>query len=175
MVIVGQQLLALNKQFNIVGRELVLPEEDFALNLSLDPAVKRYQGVGQGVVYGQEFPSALLTEEHIRDAYLTLAPLDAVLGCSREIVSMPLGYFGLVQTKGSLARLFVNLTCCDGQIEPGYRGKVTFEMVNLGSYAVKIPIGARIAQTYILRCSSRSTPAYSGKYQGASGPTGPVF
>jgi len=86
-----------------------------------------------------------------------------------------LGYFGLVQTKGSLARLFVSVTCCDGQIEPGYNGKVTFEMVNLGPNIVKIPIGAKIAQTYVVRCSSRVTPAYAGKYQGATGPTGPVF
>lgn len=175
MIIVGQQLLALNKQHKIIQRELVLPDEDFSLNLSLDPVVKRYNLLKQDVVYGQELPSNFTSEEKVRDAYLSLGPSCAVLGCSAEVVSMPLGYFGLVQTKGSLARLFVTVTCCDGQIEPGYTGKVTFELVNLGKNTVKIPIGAKIAQSYVVRCSSRLTPGYAGKYQGATGPTYPAF
>lgn len=175
MVIVGQQLLALNKQHKIVQRELVLPDEDFSLNLSLDSLVRRYKVSNGEVIYGQELPPDFTTEEKIRDAYLTLEPSCAVLGCSVEVVSMPLGYFGLVQTKGSLARLFVSVTCCDGQIEPGYAGKVTFELVNLGPNIVKIPVGAKIAQAYVLRCSSRLTPGYAGRYQNAKGPTCPAF
>lgn len=175
MVIVGRQLLALNRQYKIVNRELVLPEEDFSLNLSIDPVVKRYKVSNQELIYGQEIPAELISEERIREAYLTLEPSSVVLGCSLEIVSMPIGYLGLVQTKGSLARMFISATCCDGQVEPGYTGKVTFELVNLGTNTIKIPIGAKIAQAYIFRCSSRDTPAYEGKYQGATGPTCAVF
>lgn len=171
MLIVGDSLRGLNNHFRVVKRELVLPEEDFSLNLALDRVVKKYETLKEPIVYGQDLPPASIKAERIKDPYLLLEPGDTVLACSVEVVSMPEGYFGLVQTKGSLARLFVTATCCDGQIEPGYDGRVTFELVNLGKNSIHIPIGARVAQMYIFRCSTRATPRYSGKYQGAKGPT----
>ncbi|WP_428981187.1 dCTP deaminase domain-containing protein [Marinomonas rhodophyticola] len=40
---------------------------------------------------------------------------------------MPNNKFGLVQTKGSIARGFISVHMSDGQVDPGYKGKVTLE------------------------------------------------
>lgn len=100
-----------------------------------------------------------------------LEPRHGVLGCSQEIVQMPAGYFGLVQTKGSLARLFVSIVCCDGQIEPGYKGKITFEICNLGHFPVRLCPRAPVAQMFILSTSTKNCELYHGRYQNAHGPT----
>jgi dCTP deaminase len=175
MVIVGEQLLGLNKQFSIVSRELALPEEDFSLALGLESVIKRYKRMEGALIFGQEVPAEAIIEERLKGPYLTIRPAEAVLACSVESVRMPEGFFGLVQTKGSLARLFITVTCCDGQVEPGFEGKVTFEIANLGPNAISIPVRAKIAQMYVLRCSSRRTPVYRGKYQNAKGPTTALF
>jgi len=67
---------------------------------------------------------------------------------------MPLGYIGFVQTKGTLARLFVAAHCTDVQIEPGFSGKVTLELMNQSPFDIAIPVGANIAQIYIMSVKS---------------------
>jgi deoxycytidine triphosphate deaminase len=84
---------------------------------------------------------------------------------------MPPGYFGLIQTKGSLARLFIAVTCNDGQIDAGYEGRVTFEIVNLGHLRVRAPRLAPVAELYVFRTSTNNVSLYNGRYQGADKPT----
>jgi deoxycytidine triphosphate deaminase len=88
---------------------------------------------------------------------------------------MPNGFFGLIQTKGTLARLFVSATCNDGQVEPGYKGKLTLELMNFSNYQVDLPIGCEVAQLFIFQCSGETVNPYAGKYQAATGPTLPRF
>ena len=101
---------------------------------------------------------------------LVLSPRQAVLACSKEFVKMPKGYMGLLQTKGSLARLFISVHCSDGQVEPGFEGRVTFEICNMGNATVKILNGAPIAQMFIFKTSSNKV-AYNGKYCHSQKPT----
>ncbi len=87
---------------------------------------------------------------------------------------MPVEYFGLVQTKGSLARLFISATCNDGQIEPGFKGKITLELANFGNAEIQIPLGETIAQMFLFRCTTAAKP-YAGRYQNADEPTLATF
>lgn len=84
---------------------------------------------------------------------------------------MPAGYFGLLQTKGSLARLFVSLTCTDGQVEPGYKGKITFEVCNHSLFNINIKPKQKVGQLFIFKTSTKDVKLYNGKYQDAQGPT----
>lgn len=83
---------------------------------------------------------------------------------------MPLGYFGLLQTKGSLARLLVTIHCCDSQIDPGFEGKITFEIINLSNYTIKILPGKFIGALYLIKTSSEGI-SYNGKYNNSLIPT----
>lgn len=123
------------------------------------------------IVYGRPYDRDAVfdPQETVGDG-VRLAPGDRVLACSEQDYTMPTGYFGLVQTKGSLARLFVSATCNDGQIEPGYTGRITLELANTGACEVILPVGANVAQLFLFRCSMDAAP-YAGRYQGATGPT----
>jgi dCTP deaminase len=105
-----------------------------------------------------------------RTGTVLLTPMAAVLACSSESINMPAGYFGLLQTKGSLARLLVSAHASDGQVDPGYSGKITFELLSHAPFSVSLEVGSSIAQLFVFKCSSESA-IYAGRYQGAMEPT----
>ena len=94
-----------------------------------------------------------------------------LLACSVEFIRMPLDHMGFIQTKGSLARGFVMAHMCGGQIDPGFNGKVTFELINLSDLSYQLVYGMPIAQLFIFRLTTPLPAGYDGRYQGASRPT----
>jgi len=104
-------------------------------------------------------------------APVDFSPGTNLLACSLEYIQMPLDHMGFIQTKGSLARGFVLAHMCDGQIDPGFAGKVTFELVNLSDFTYQLVAGMPIAQLFLLKLSSPLGEGYNGRYQGADRPT----
>lgn len=100
-----------------------------------------------------------------------LQPMGRVLACSREIVEMPLDLMGFIQTKGCLARGFLVVHMCDGQIDPGYRGKITFEIVNLSEFHYLLVPGMPVANLFFHKLVSSVQNGYEGRYQNSDGPT----
>jgi dCTP deaminase len=100
-----------------------------------------------------------------------LRPGDRVLGCSEERVEMPLELMGFIQTKGSLARGFLMAHMCDGQIDPGYRGKVTFEIINHSEFFYRLVPGMPFSQLFFFMLSSPHPTGYKGRYQESGAPT----
>ena len=176
MLVVSENLRGIAQSLNLCQPQFV---EEFSISICLDRQVRRMHlqpKAGTQITYGTPYdedeifaaPESLRTD-------LKLMPGENVLGCSSESYKMPLGYLGLVQTKGSLARLFVSATCNDGQIEPGFEGRITLELTNHASVPIMIPVGAPVAQMFILRCSTEVERPYNGRYQHATGPTLAVF
>jgi dCTP deaminase len=106
------------------------------------------------------------------DTY-TLPPLGKVLGCSEEIVKVPGDIMGTIQTKGSLARGFLMAHACDGQVDPGYNGKITFEIVNLSDFYYFLKPGMPFASLFFHRLETPLSDAdlYRGRYQDSHAPT----
>ena len=170
MLIIGDNLKDLCKQHHIIDTDNAYDVN--SLCLRLDDSIKRLVIPNQTIVdYGKALRSEWVVDEVVPKEGLEIARNGPVSGCSREHVHIPDGYFGMVQTKGSLARLFVSVTCNDGQVEAGFRGQVTFELINLGPFKVRIPKNAQVAQLFIFRASTKNAPRYAGKYQNAVGPT----
>lgn len=113
------------------------------------------------------------TETIGMDSYYVLPPGGKVLGCSEETLKMPLGTMGFIQTKGSIARGFIMAHPCDGQIDPGYSGKVTFEIINLSDFYYNLAPGMPFASLFLMRLTSPISldQAYSGRYQHSGAPT----
>jgi len=156
---------------NVCPVELV---EEFSLRIKLDPRIRRMRSTppAEPLVYGSPYdvdayfePLESLTRD------LVLEPGDRVLACSADRYAMPINNFGLVQTKGSLARLFVATTCNDGQVEPGFNGKITLEIVSFSTCKIAIPVGASIAQLFVFRCTTPAAHPYEGRYNRAMEPT----
>lgn len=121
----------------------------------------------------QEMPLSHITISGPADGYV-LQPKGAVLAASDEAVAMPLGLMGLIQTRSSLARGFLMAHPSAGHIEPGYKGIITFELVNLSEFSYRLIPGMPIAKLFFLRLSSEIPPGqgYDGRYQNSTGPIG---
>lgn len=102
-----------------------------------------------------------------------LPPGGRVLSCSEEYLNMPLDCMGFIQTKGSIARGFLMAHPCDGQIDPGYSGKVTFEIMNLSDFYYRLIPGMPFASLFLMTLSTplSADQAYSGRYQNSGSPT----
>ncbi len=103
--------------------------------------------------------------------HFLLPPKGKVLTCSEERIEMPLDIMGFIQTKGSLARGFLVAHMCDGQIDPGYKGRITFEIVNFSDFYYKLVPGMAIANLFFHRLQSPLEKGYEGRYQNSESPT----
>ena len=172
MLVISENLKGLVKELKICPFDLV---DEFSINITLSRLVRpmRESPLNEKVVRftAPFYPSAYFEDEQDLNSDLVINPRQNVLACSNSVYSMPPNYFGLIQTKGSLARLFVSVTANDGQVEPGYTGKITLELSNHSNFPVAIPVGANIAQLFIFRCTTDASTPYNGRYQNAKSPT----
>nr|WP_154894448.1 hypothetical protein [Paenibacillus xylanexedens] len=173
MLIVGENLKQLIQQFGIVEDEECFDNTSISLRLHRDIIrLSRPEGEEEAVItYGDEIPEKFIDKGKIPQDGIVIPPKSCILACSYEKVSIPVGYFGFLQTKGSLARLFVSLTCTDGQVDPGFTGNITYEICNLSDFSVKLKYRQKVGQLFIFKASTNNVQAYNGRYQNADGPT----
>jgi len=176
MLTVGSNLLELTKQNKICDHILI---EEFSLKIRLGRQYYEPKSdLFKPIVYGSHpDPTDLFHEKSTITQNLLLKSGARVIGCSHDRYRIPLDYFGLVQTKGTLARMFVQVTCNDGQIEPGFDGFITLEIVNLSPWTIELPKSSEIGQLFLFKTSTPTRNGYSGRYaEGAKeGPTLPIF
>ncbi|WP_380676216.1 dCTP deaminase [Salinigranum sp. GCM10025319] len=103
-----------------------------------------------------------------------LHPGDFVLGTTKERVEVPPDLVAQVEGRSSLGRLAVVVHATAGFIDPGFRGKITLELSNLGTAPVALTPGMRISQLVFTELKSPSTRPYGAergsKYQDQAGP-----
>lgn len=167
MIVTGINLKELIEQHEMVPG---CSYDTFSLTLHLSRSIRKYNIPKEQVItYGEPIDKPLIIRETITNEYI-LYPGQSILACSCEKVKMPAGYMGFLQTKGSLARLYVTVHCCDGQVEPGFEGCVTFEICNLGHLNVRLLPESPVAQLFVLKTSS-DKERYNGKYNQSDEPT----
>jgi len=175
MIVIEKNLEQLASQYKICDNGLI---DDYSLKIQLGSYFFEPTASAETIIYGAcPDPSLIFSNRKSIGQNLSLAPGKQVITCSKHTYKLPTDYFGLVQTKGTLARLFVSATCNDGQIEPGFDGYITLEMVNHSPWTLEIPVGSDIAQMYLIKCTSPALKAYSGRYaKGAKeGPTIAIY
>lgn len=103
-----------------------------------------------------------------------LHPGEFVLGSTFEWVEIPADLVARVEGRSSIGRIAVVVHATAGFIDPGFHGRITLELSNLGRVAVKLYPGMRISQLVFHTMSSPSErpygPARGSKYFGQSGP-----
>lgn len=167
MIIVGDNLKQLVEQTELIDIGSI---DQFSFTLHLHNVIRRYRLPEHTMLdYNVPIKEEWIEDVELDDEYI-LNPNDAILACSEEYVKMPLGFIGFLQTKGSLARLFVIAHCCDGQIEPGFEGRITLEICNVGPHPIKIHVGQPVSQMFIHEVSSKML-SYNGKYKYSEKPT----
>lgn len=173
MFVVGNNLRELVRNYKIIDD--IRDVEETCIELKLYKVVKRLRVTSNvtSLKYGETIPKEVIEKETIKEDGLCMEPGDAVLACSNQKVYLPQGYMGMVQTKGSLARMFVFAQCSDSQIDSGFSGRITFELFNASPFNIVISKGQKIANLYIITASDKNMKLYCGKYNNATEPTVP--
>lgn len=84
-----------------------------------------------------------------------LEPNQFVLMASREVLNIPNGIIAFVQGRSSIARLSIQ-TEQAGLIDAGFRGTITFEVINQSKYPIFLFEGIRVAQVYFFKAQYAS-------------------
>lgn len=107
------------------------------------------------------------------DAFV-LHPGEFALGSTSEWVRIPNDLVARVEGRSSIGRLAVVVHATAGFVDPGFEGRITLELSNLGRAAVKLYPGMRISQlvfhTLTSECERPYGPARGSKYQGQDRP-----
>ena len=104
----------------------------------------------------------------------TLHPGEFVLGSTAEWVRIPDDLVARVEGRSSIGRLAVVVHATAGFIDPGFEGRITLELSNLGRVAVKLYPGMRISQIVMHEMKNPAERPYGSargsKYQGQDRP-----
>lgn len=169
MIIVGNNLKELIQQFNICPLNQ-FDETGIKIQLSNKTFIPNPNKKEHTIKYNITDVKPFFIEKNLDNGILRLKPKEICLCCSISEFHLPTNYFGVVQTKGSLARLFVTTNVTDSQVDPGYKGRITLEFVNYSPFIIEIPVGSIVAQLYIHKCSTNAA-AYNGRYQNSTQPS----
>lgn len=140
-----------------------------SIDLCLGSILTKYSP--QTITISQSNPEAC--EIDISGSSYILKPGEFILGTTKEKVSIPNEYQGVIETKGNIARAGIQVHSNDGHIDPGFCGHITLEIVNLHESNVSIELipGIPICQLFIGKLSSPCNLPYKGKYLNQVKPT----
>ena len=171
MFIVGENLKQLVKKYNIISDPRDV--EETCIELRLCKIIKKLTPTKNVTMlrYGEHIPKECVMKAEIEENGLIIEPLGTILACSDQVITIPQGYMGMVQTKGSLARMFVFAHCSDFQVDSGFKGRITLELYNASQFGILLREGQKVANLYILPVSDKNVKEYQGKYNNADEPT----
>lgn len=120
--------------------------------------------------------AANYTEEVIigDDDHFILHPGEFALGTTYEYVEIPDDLVARIEGRSSLGRLAVIVHATAGFIDPGFKGRITLELSNLGKVPVALKPKMRCSQIVLHTMQSKSARPYGegrgSKYQNQKGP-----
>ncbi len=111
-----------------------------------------------------------------RSANFVMVPGDFVLATTMETVCIPRTHAARVEGRSSLGRLGLIIHATAGFIDPGFRGQITLEMMNLSPRPIQLELGMRICQISfdkLINAAKRpyGHPGLRSRYQGQVGVT----
>ena len=118
--------------------------------------------------FAGDFMSTIELEEGEK---FMLAPKMFALASTIETVGVPLGMVARVDGRSSYGRLGLMVHSTAGFIDPGFKGEITLELMNVGAYPIILHPGTRVCQVSFQRLGKSSVNGYQGKYQGQKGAT----
>lgn len=113
---------------------------------------------------------------HIEFDSFVLSPGEFVLGSTIETVTLGRRHAARFEGKSSLGRLGLITHVTAGFIDPGFHGRITVELANVGPAPIELIPGQPIGQICFIRLSRAcarpyGTASLGSHYQGQVGPT----
>lgn len=127
----------------------------------IDPLVANVEYTEEIVVKGEE--------------RFIMHPGEFALGTTFERVEIPADLVARVEGRSSLGRLAIVVHSTAGFIDPGFKGRITLELSNLGRVPIALRPMMRVSQIVVHQMRSPAErpyghPSRGSKYQGQGGP-----
>lgn len=94
---------------------------------------------------------------------IELKPGDMLLGRTCEEFSIPSDCAGKLEGRSSFARMGLAVHCAADFINPGYRGRMPLQLVNLGKHRIELVPYAPICQLMLIKLSGKPDREYGDK------------
>lgn len=109
------------------------------------------------------------------DEPFIIHPGEFTLATTHEFVKLPSDIVARVEGRSSMGRLGVTMHVTAGYIDPGFEGKITLEISNIGKMPVALYPGQRVCQIVFETMTTPSEKPYghverNSKYMGQLGP-----
>jgi len=103
---------------------------------------------------------------------LTLHPGEFILGVTKEYIELPDKLAARIDGRSSLGRMGIIVHSTAGHVDPGFSGKLTLEITNVGKLPVILYPGMKFCSLIFEKMSSPVEKSYKevGKYAGDTGP-----
>ncbi|MGL6298393.1 MAG: dCTP deaminase [Methanobacteriaceae archaeon] len=117
-----------------------------------------------------------MDSEHIGDGdAFIIHPGEFALATTNEVVKLPNDLVARVEGRSSMGRLGITMHVTAGFIDPGFHGKITLEISNIGKMPVALYPGQRVCQIVFETMTSPSEvpyghPSRGSKYMGQTRP-----
>ncbi len=117
-----------------------------------------------------------MTSFHInKEEPFIIHPGEFTLATTYETVKLPDDIVARVEGRSSMGRLGITMHVTAGYIDPGFEGKITLEISNIGKMPVALYPGQRVCQIVFETMTSPSLKPYGhedrdSKYMGQTGP-----
>ncbi len=129
------------------------------LSITPLPADRAFQPASVELRLSGEFVDPYSERAFTVERLHTLLPGECLLGSTVERVEIGRALVGRVEGKSSWGRRFIMVHSTAGFIDPGFRGRITLELVNLSSVPQVLPVGEAICQiSFQAMCSSAKRP-----------------
>jgi dCTP deaminase len=162
------------------GNSLISPFDPMCVqpasyDLKLDKTILKPTSANAPVDLRYHDPKDFMESREIDDGYI-LYPGDSVLANTVEYLMVPSDMVARVEGKSSLGRLFLAVHVTAGFVDPGFKGQITLEIVNLGKWSVRLYPGMKIAQVNFHQMGGSCSVPYGSSALGShyQGQTGPV-
>ena len=124
---------------------------------------------------GEDISSYMESNKKKKDDAFIIHPNEFALATTLEYVKVPDDLVARVEGRSSMGRLGVTMHVTAGFIDPGFEGKITLEISNIGSMPVALYPGQRVCQIVFETMTSPSEIPYghpdrNSKYMGQMRP-----
>lgn len=102
--------------------------------------------------------------------FFVVHPGEFVLGITEEVVGIDNTICSRIDGKSSVGRLGIVVHSTAGHVNPGWKGKLTLEISNIGRIPVLLYPGMRICQLVFEVLTTPATNVYQGKYANQKAP-----
>ncbi len=134
-----------------------------SVDLTLDNKFRVFKKIHETFVVTEDADYETITDYEEVDTHFLLMPGEAVLGITKETVTLPENICGWLEGRSRFARVGLTVHITAGFMQPGICNKQVLEINNMAPVPLAIVPGTRLAQFIFQRCIGNAK--YEGRFK----------